>query len=72
VADPLRGPRVGQAAGQALGDLEPALDVRQQQDAGIRGQATAVEGGTHHFAGDGRWEDVALATFHEALRGDSG
>jgi hypothetical protein len=71
VKDLVRRPRVLDAAGEALRDPEPALDVREQQDAGIRGQVTAVEGGTHRFAGDGRWEDVALVAFHEALRGDS-
>ena len=53
---PLRRPRVLDAARQALGDAEPALDLGQHQHAGIRGQATAVEGGMHRLAGDRRRE----------------
>jgi hypothetical protein len=53
VVDPPRRPRVRQAAGQALGDAEPALDLGQHEHAGIRGQATAVEGGAHRLAGSG-------------------
>ena len=45
-----------EAARQALGDPEPALDLRQQQHARVRGQATAVEGGAHRLAGDRRRE----------------
>ena len=52
VVDPLRRPRVREAARQALGDPEPALDVRQHQHARVRGQPAAVEGDPHRLAGD--------------------
>ena len=51
---PLRRPRVRDATCQALGDAEPALDVRHHQHTPVRGQATAVEGDPHAFAGDRR------------------
>ncbi len=34
---------IGDAAGQPLGDPEPPLDLRQHQNAGIRGQPTTVK-----------------------------
>jgi hypothetical protein len=52
VVHPLGVARVGEAPRQALGDPEPALDLGQDQDAGVRGQPAAVEGGAHRPAGD--------------------
>ena len=52
MAHPLGRSRVVDAACQALGDAEPALDLRQHQHPGIRSQPTAVEGGMQHLAGD--------------------
>jgi hypothetical protein len=52
VADPLRCARVGEAAGQALGDAEPALDLGQHQHPGVRGHAATVEGDVNRLAAD--------------------
>jgi len=71
VGHPLRRPRVLDAACQALRDPESAIDVRQHNHACVRGQATAVEGGLHHLAGDRRREGAPLVLFHGALRGGS-
>ena len=51
--DPLRRPRVLEAAGQALGDPEAALDLRQHQNPAVRGQPTGIEGDQDRFPGDG-------------------
>jgi hypothetical protein len=51
--DPLRRPRVFDAACQTLGEAEPTLDLGQHQHAAIRGQASAVERDLHGLAGDG-------------------
>jgi hypothetical protein len=51
---------------------EPTLDVRQQQHAGIGGQATAVEGGPDHLAGDRARKGGPIVPFHDALRVGSG
>ncbi len=48
---PLRGARVREAARQALGDPEPAVDLGQDQDAAVRGQPAAVEGDVKGLAG---------------------
>ena len=55
VPHPLRVARVFEAASQPLGDLEPLLDGRQQQDTGVRGEPSAVETDMHRLAGDG-WQ----------------
>jgi hypothetical protein len=68
VAHPLRCPRVGEAAREPLGDPEPALDLRQRQHAGIRGQAAAVEGGVHALAGDGGRAGSNHGTLHHGGR----
>src|SRR5271156_4091031 len=49
---PLRVARVFEAGGQSFGDPQPLLDGRQQQDAGIRGEPSAVETDMHRLAGD--------------------
>jgi hypothetical protein len=49
---PLGVPRVGNAARQALGKAEPALDLRQQQNTAIRGQPAAIERDVHRLAFD--------------------
>ena len=48
-----RCPRVLEAAGQALGDPEPALDLGQHQNAAVRGQPAGVERDLHGLAGNG-------------------
>ena len=53
VLDPLRRPRVLDAARQTLGDPEPTLDLGQHQHAAVRGQPAAVERDLHRLAGDG-------------------
>lgn len=52
VAHPLRIAPVRETAGGTLGDSQLALDLRQQQDSGIRGQPPAVEGDTRRPAGN--------------------
>ena len=47
---PLRRPWVRNAASQALGDAEPALDLRQHQHAGVGGQPATVERDLHRLA----------------------
>src|SRR4051794_31690144 len=54
VVDPPRGSRILDAAGQALRDPEPALDVRQRQHPGVRGQSASVERDPHRLAGERR------------------
>ena len=49
----LRRARVLDAAGQPLGEAEPAFDLRQHQNSGIGGQAATIEGGVNRLAGDG-------------------
>jgi hypothetical protein len=71
VAHPPRRPRVREAARQALGDLEPALDLGQHQHPGVGGQAPAVEGCMQRLAGDRRREGGPLVPFHGALHGGS-
>ena len=53
VTHPLRITRVVEATRQPVGDAEPALDLRQHQDAGVRGQSAAVEGEMNGLASDG-------------------
>jgi len=53
VPHPLGRSRIGNAAGQSLGDLELALDLGQKHHAGIRGQPTTIEGNVNRLAGDG-------------------
>jgi hypothetical protein len=55
VPHPLRVARVFEAGGEPLGDLQPLLDSRQQQNTGIRGEPSAVETDMHRLAGDG-WQ----------------
>jgi len=50
--DPIRCPRVREAARQPLGDAEPPLDLRQHQHAAVRGQPSAVERDVHRLASD--------------------
>ncbi len=44
-----------EAGSQPLGDFEPLLDGRQQQDAGVRGEPSAVEPDVNRLARDG-WQ----------------
>jgi hypothetical protein len=53
VPDPLRRPRVRDAARQPLGNAEPALDLGQHQHTAIRGQPPAVKRDLHGLAADG-------------------
>ena len=50
--DPFRVAWVIEATRQTVGDAEPALDLRQHQDAGVRGQPTAIERNMHRLAFD--------------------
>jgi len=50
VPHPLGRTRIGDAAGQSLGDPELALDLGQEHHAGIRGQSPAVEGEVNRLA----------------------
>jgi len=50
VPDRLRRPRAIEAAGQALGDAEAALDLAQRQHAAIAGQTPAVEASGQRLA----------------------
>ena len=43
-------PRIGNAASQPLGDLEPPLNLRQHQHDTSRGQPSAVEGEVNRLA----------------------
>jgi hypothetical protein len=52
VLDPLGRPRILEAAGQALGNAEAALDLRQKQNAAVRRQPPSVEADVHRLAGD--------------------
>jgi hypothetical protein len=52
VPHPLGCSRIGDAAGQPLGNPELALDLRQHQHAGIRGQPTTIEGDVNRLTGD--------------------
>ncbi len=47
--------RIREAAREPLGDPEPALDFAQKENAGVRGEAPAVEGGADFLAADG-WQ----------------
>jgi hypothetical protein len=51
--DPLRRPRVLDAARQTLDDPEPALDLRQHQHVSVRGQASTVKDNLHRLARHG-------------------
>jgi hypothetical protein len=53
VPHPLGCSRIGDAARQSLGDPELALDLGQQQHAGIRGHPPAVEGELNRLARNG-------------------
>lgn len=44
--------RIGDAAGEPLGDAQALLDLAQQQHAAIGRQVTAVEFGDDAFAGN--------------------
>jgi len=55
VPNPVGIARVFETGSQPFCDLEPLLDGRQQQDAPIRGQPSAVETDMHRLAGDG-WQ----------------
>ena len=55
VGDPLGIARILDAAGEALGNPQPPVDLGQQQDPGIRGQLPAVEGNIDRLAAD-RWK----------------
>jgi hypothetical protein len=52
---PLRVTRVFKAGGQPFGNPETLLDGRQQQNASIRGEPSAVETDMHRLARDG-WQ----------------
>ena len=52
VPDALRRSRVVEAAGQAIGDAEAALDLAQRQHAAVGGQPPAVEAGDQGLAAD--------------------
>ena len=54
VLDPLRRPRVLDAAGQTLGDAEQTLDLREYQHTAVRSQTPTVESDVDWFAGHGR------------------
>jgi len=54
VLDPIRRPRVLDAAGQTLGDAEPTLDLGQHQHAAVGGQTAGVEGDLDWLAAHGR------------------
>src|SRR6266702_2889040 len=54
MAHPFRRAWVLDAIGQALGDPQPLLKRRQQQDPGVRGQSAAVEAQVYRLARD-RW-----------------
>jgi hypothetical protein len=47
--------RVVEAARQTFGDAKPALDLGQQQHAGLGGQAARIEGHSHRLAAN-RWQ----------------
>jgi hypothetical protein len=53
VLDPLGRARILDAVGQALGEPEAALDLRQKQNTPVRGQPAGVERDLHRLAGDG-------------------
>ncbi len=55
VPHPVRVARIFEAGSQPFGDPKPLLDGRQQQDAGIRGEPTAVEPDMHRLTRDG-WQ----------------
>ncbi len=55
VPHPVRVARIFEAGSQPFGDPKPLLDGRQQQDAGIRGEPTAIETDMHRLARDG-WQ----------------
>jgi len=55
VPHPVRVARIFEAGGQPFGDLEPLLDGRQQQNAGIRGESSAVKTDMHRLARNG-WQ----------------
>ena len=52
VLDPLRRPRVLDAARQALGNVEPALDLGEHQNAAVRSQTTGIERHLYGLAAD--------------------
>jgi hypothetical protein len=53
VPHPLRCSRIGDAAGQSLGDLELAFDLCEHQNAAARGQPAAIEGEANRLARNG-------------------
>jgi hypothetical protein len=52
VPDPLRRPRILEAARQALGNVEASLDLGEHQNPAVRGQPAGVEAELHRLAGD--------------------
>ncbi len=44
--------RILDAARQTLADAKPPSDLGQQQDAGVRGEAAAIEGGVNRLTGN--------------------
>ena len=53
VLDPIRRPWILDAARQAIGNTEPALDLGEDQNAAVRGQPAGVKGDLHRHAGNG-------------------
>ena len=51
--DPLRRPRVLDAAGQTLRNAEPALDLGEHQNTAVRGQTPTVEGDVDRLVSHG-------------------
>lgn len=44
--------RILDAARQTLADVQPPIDLGQQQDASIGGETAAIEGGVNRLAGN--------------------
>lgn len=51
--DPARIASIWDHSGELLGDAQPPRRLREQQDATVRGQASAIEGGCELLAPDG-------------------
>ena len=52
VPDPLRRPRILDAARQTLGNVEASLDLGEHQNPAVGGQPAGVEAELHRLAGD--------------------